>query len=151
MADSDEEFDDSDNEETKKPSKRKQKKTWIQDNEDNIIDFVDPTSAKNISCNLFFNYLFFTCLNNGFDWFILQYVSATKPTNLSGIASNKSKVKDHGFKTAPDGRLIIVDNSDDSEDEQKKKKKNKLSFLNSDSENDDGKLFIIWEFSNYMK
>lgn len=50
MADSDEEFDGSDNEESNKPTKRKpKKKTWIQDNEDNIIDFADPTSAKNIS------------------------------------------------------------------------------------------------------
>lgn len=47
------------------------------------------------------------------------------------------KVKDHGFKTAPDGRLIITDTKErDSDTEDKKKKK---AFLQNDSEDDYGK------------
>lgn len=64
------------------------------------------------------------------------YVSATQPGLLNPKVTVK-KVKDHGFKTAPDGRLIIVDNNErDSDTEDKKKKK--TPFLQSDSEDDYG-------------
>ncbi|XP_001606680.2 RRP12-like protein [Nasonia vitripennis] len=111
LADSDEDFNDSDNEDSAKTHKRKsKKKTWIQEGEDNIVDFADPTAARNIT--------------------------ATKPVNAKNPAT-KPKEKDHGFKTAPDGRLIIGDDSDDdSGDEKTKKNKNKLPFLGSDSDND---------------
>lgn len=52
LADSDDEFDASDNEESNKKHKRKSKKqTWIKEDEDDIVDFVDPGAAKNISGN----------------------------------------------------------------------------------------------------
>lgn len=146
LADSDEEIDGSDNEQSSKPSKRKKKKTWIQDNEDNIVDFIDPTSAKNISSKIIILYIFRFFQNFYLTNLFIFILTATKPVNSNETASNKSKVKDYGFKTAPDGRLIIKDDSDDSDDERKKKKKNKLSFLNSDSENDDGKFFLHFNF-----
>lgn len=66
------------------------------------------------------------------------YVSATQP----GVSNPKipmKKVKDHDFKTAPDGRLIITDgNEKDSDTEERsKEKKKRASFLQNDSEEDD--------------
>lgn len=49
LADSDQEFSDSDNESTKGPKRKSKKKAWIQEDGDNIVDFIDPTAAKNIS------------------------------------------------------------------------------------------------------
>lgn len=48
------------------------------------------------------------------------------------------KSKDRGFKTAPDGRLIIT--VDNEKDEAEAKKKRKPLFLHSDSEDDYGKM-----------
>lgn len=48
LADSDEEFEDVDMEDGGKNSKRPKTKTWIQESEDNIVDFADPTVSKNI-------------------------------------------------------------------------------------------------------
>lgn len=49
----------------------------------------------------------------------------------------EKKVKDRGFATAPDGRLVIrVDNEKDSDAEGKSKKKRNTSFLQSDSDDD---------------
>lgn len=67
------------------------------------------------------------------------YVSATQP----GVSNPKvpvKKAKDHGFKTAPDGRLIIADDNERDSDTEKKKKK-KTPFPHSDSEDDYGKRF----------
>ncbi|XP_034940350.1 RRP12-like protein [Chelonus insularis] len=115
LADSEEEFDDSDIETEKNAKKKTGKQTWIQESAENIVDFVDPSAAKNIT--------------------------ATKPgQNLMSGITKKNKSKDHGFKTSEDGRLIIKDSDDDDDDdlenEQKKKKKNKLPFLGSDSDDD---------------
>lgn len=67
--------------------------------------------------------------------------AATKPSQATPVqllTEKKKKEKDRGFKTAPDGRLIIRDNSDsDSEDETKKTKTIKVDSDDSDSE--DGK------------
>ena len=51
LADSDEEFDDSEDEKSNKNHKRKSnKKMWIKEDEDNITDFIDPSIAtKNIT------------------------------------------------------------------------------------------------------
>ena len=60
-----------------------------------------------------------------------MFCSATKPGVSSGKPV-KEKPKDIGFKTAPDGRLIITDDKDDESDEEEekgKKTKKKLSFL----------------------
>lgn len=113
LADSDEEFDDTehDNEtQNKKKTKKKgARQTWISEGADEIVDFADPSAAKKIT--------------------------ATKP-GQSIVTSAKGKTN-HGFKSASDGRLIIKD-SDDSDDEgdDKKKKKNKLPFLGSDDDDD---------------
>lgn len=48
------------------------------------------------------------------------------------------KLKDHSFKTAPDGRLIITDDNERESDTEGKKKR-KTSFFQSDSEDDYGK------------
>lgn len=54
LADSDEEFEDvetEDNEKSRKKSARK--KTWITEGGDNIVDFVDPTTARSITGELY--------------------------------------------------------------------------------------------------
>lgn len=62
---------------------------------------------------------------------------ATQPRALN--SKTIAKPKDRGFKTAPDGRLIItLDNEKADETEINKKKKSPL-LLHSDSENDYGK------------
>lgn len=70
-----------------------------------------------------------------------MYISATQP----GVTNPKipvKRVKEHSFKTAPDGRLIITDGNEkdsDTEDRSKKKK----AFLQNDSEEDDyGKVLL---------
>lgn len=50
LADSDEEFDATENEEPKKNKKRtSRKEAWIQENEENIVDLIDPAAARNIT------------------------------------------------------------------------------------------------------
>jgi len=53
------------------------------------------------------------------------------------------KIKDRGFATAPDGRLIIRDDNKKDSDVEGNKKKKKTSFLQNDSEDDYGKCFVI--------
>ncbi|XP_063989401.1 RRP12-like protein [Diachasmimorpha longicaudata] len=107
LADSDEEFDDEGVEEAK--GKRSNRKTWIKEGEDEIVDFADASAARSIT--------------------------ATKPGAAGSVG--KAKGKDHGFKTAEDGRLIIKDSDDESDEGSKKKGKGKkLPFLGSDSEDD---------------
>lgn len=48
------------------------------------------------------------------------------------------KLKDRGFKTAADGRLIITEGNE-RDDEREVKKNKKVPFLHSDSEEDYGK------------
>lgn len=50
LLDSDEEFDVTENEEPKKNKKRtSRKEAWIQENEGNIVDLIDPAAARNIT------------------------------------------------------------------------------------------------------
>lgn len=49
----------------------------------------------------------------------------------------KQKEKDRGFKTAPDGRLIIKDDTDS--ESEKDVKKDKINLTLDDSDSDDGK------------
>ncbi|XP_043269034.1 RRP12-like protein [Venturia canescens] len=112
LADSDEEFEDTEQTQDsgKKHKKSNKKQTWIQEAGDNIVDLVDPTAARNIT--------------------------ATKP-GQGTAKKQQAKAKDFGFKTAGDGRLIIKDESDDDDsDGDTKKKKKKLPFLGSDSDDD---------------
>lgn len=65
-----------------------------------------------------------------------MFTLATQP-GVSNPKIPEKKVKDRGFATAPDGRLIIRDDNDkDSDAEERNKKKRKISFLQSDSEDD---------------
>lgn len=73
-----------------KDVRKKTPKTWIQEEEGSIVDFLDPAAAKK--------------------------VSATDPARaLSKLAAEKTKKKDSIFKTAPDGRMIIDDAADSSD------------------------------------
>lgn len=50
LADSDEEFEATENEESTKNKKRTSRKdAWIQENEENIVDLIDPAAARNIT------------------------------------------------------------------------------------------------------
>lgn len=65
-------------------------------------------------------------------------LSATKPGQAPQIPVEKKKTeKDRGFKTAPDGRLIIKDDSDSDDDDETKKPK--INLNSDDSDTDDGK------------
>ncbi|KMQ96335.1 rrp12-like protein [Lasius niger] len=112
LADSDEEFETAENEESRSKKRTSRKDAWIQENEENIVDLIDPAAARNIT------------------------------TTQPGVSNPKipmKKVKDHDFKTASDGRLIITDgNEKDSDTEERgKEKKKRASFLQNDSEEDD--------------
>ncbi|CAK9795398.1 RRP12-like protein [Anthophora plagiata] len=109
LADSEDELEGGENEEPKKNRKRtSRKEAWIQENED-IVDLIDPAAARNIS--------------------------TTQPGMLNPKGA-VAKSKDRGFKTAPDGRLIItVDNERNDEVVVKRKKKSPL-LLHSDSDDD---------------
>lgn len=109
LADSDSDLDGIEDE---RPQANKKKiNTWIREDGDNIVDFMDPSAVSKIS--------------------------ATKPgENIPLMTQNKEKVR--GFKTSSDGRLIIQDDSDDDE-ATSSKKKGFLSF-NSDTD-DSGNLF----------
>ncbi|KAG6795184.1 RRP12-like protein [Apis mellifera caucasica] len=107
LADSEDEFEEMENKEPKKKNRTLRKEVWIQENEE-IVDLVDPAAARNIS--------------------------TTQPRALN--SKTIAKPKDRGFKTASDGRLIItLDNEKADETEINKKKKSPL-LLHSDSEND---------------
>lgn len=47
--------------------------------------------------------------------------SATKPEKNTNRVEVQKKKKDSAFKKAPDGRLIIKDNSDSEDDSQRRK------------------------------
>ncbi|CAL7937924.1 unnamed protein product [Xylocopa violacea] len=110
LADSEDEFGGIDNEEPRKNKKRtSRKEAWIQENEE-IIDLVDPAAARNIS--------------------------TTQPGSINPKMA-AAKPKDRGFKIAPDGRIIIKDDNErDDEVEVVKKKKKSPLLLHSDSEDD---------------
>lgn len=111
LADSDEEFEATENERPTRSKKRTSRKdAWIQENEGNIVDLIDPAAARNIT------------------------------TTQPGVTNPKipvKRVKDHSFKTAPDGRLIITDGNEKDSDTEDRSKKKKASFFQNDSEEDD--------------
>lgn len=85
---------DLDDEEDDKDVRKKTPKTWIQEDEGSIVDFLDPAAAKK--------------------------VSATNPArSMPGqFDAEKKKKKESIFKTAPDGRMIIDDGGDSSDTSQ---------------------------------
>ncbi|CAB0034132.1 unnamed protein product [Trichogramma brassicae] len=60
---------------------------------------------------------------------------AVKPVSSSST-NNPEKSKDGGFKTAPDGRLIIADSDNESDDGRISKKQSKILGLDSDASDD---------------
>ncbi|KAK5645482.1 hypothetical protein RI129_006782 [Pyrocoelia pectoralis] len=91
---------------------KKQRKTWIREDPDTIVDFNDPTAISKIT--------------------------ATKPTNSDSVKIDKKLNKNRGFKTAPDGRLIIKDLDFDSDSDSDKVKANQFSKLKlEDSDSDE--------------
>ncbi|XP_074031653.1 RRP12-like protein [Leptinotarsa decemlineata] len=109
LADSDSDFEDMETDQPKVKGKKKVD-TWIEEDSDSIVDFTDPA--------------------------VRSKITATKPGQVPQPAvETKKKEKDRGFKTAPDGRIIIKDDSS-SDSETESKKKNKLNF-GSDSDSDD--------------
>nr|SVE90331.1 EOG090X00E0 [Daphnia sinensis] len=92
LADSDDS--DLEDEEDDKDVRKKMPKTWIQEEEGSIVDFLDPAAAKK--------------------------VSATNPArSMPGqFDAEKKKKKESIFKTAPDGRMIIDDGGDSSDTSQ---------------------------------
>ncbi|KAH0557965.1 RRP12-like protein [Cotesia glomerata] len=110
LADSDEDFDDTDNDGG--DNKKKQApKIWIKENEDDIMDFTDPAAMRNIT--------------------------SSKPGSANLL--ERGKLKNRGFKTDDAGRLIIKDSDDESEEEKVGKKKKQLPFLGEDSDDDPDK------------
>lgn len=51
LADSEEEFCDTEEDEPKRNNKKRtsRKEAWIKENEENIVDLIDPTTARNIT------------------------------------------------------------------------------------------------------
>ncbi|KAL0867995.1 hypothetical protein ABMA27_008655 [Loxostege sticticalis] len=86
---------DDDRPRAKAKAKKGKNQAWIQDDPENIVDLADVSAARKIT--------------------------ATDPSIKKKAIELKQKKKDGGFKTAPDGRLIIADDdSGDDEDEEPK-------------------------------
>lgn len=96
-SDSDMEFLDDEDERPKakaKGNKKAKTQAWIQDDPENIVDLADVSASRKIT--------------------------ATDPSRKKAIEVKAQKKKDGGFKTAPDGRLIITDDAfegDEDDDE----------------------------------
>ncbi|XP_075983543.1 RRP12-like protein [Anticarsia gemmatalis] len=98
LKDSDSEMEFLDDEEERPKAKAKTNKkgktqAWIQDDPENIVDLADVSASRKIT--------------------------ATDPSRKKATEVKAQKKKDGGFKTAPDGRLIIADDAfdDDGDDE----------------------------------
>nr|SVE74944.1 EOG090X00E0 [Daphnia dolichocephala] len=91
LADSDSDLED---DEDDKDVRKKTPKTWIQEEEGSIVDFLDPAAAKK--------------------------VSATNPNRSmpAQFDAEKKKKKESFFKTAADGRMIIDDGGESSDTSQ---------------------------------
>ncbi|XP_026740295.1 RRP12-like protein [Trichoplusia ni] len=100
LKDSDSEMEFLDDDEEERPRQKVKTKTakkaktqaWIQDDPDNIVDLADVSASRKIT--------------------------ATDPSRKQKATEIKAqKKKDGGFKTAPDGRLIITDDVDGDDDD----------------------------------
>ena len=70
---------------------KKQPKTWIQEDETSIVDFLDPAAARKVTA------------------------TRPRPAEMVEQLAEKKKRKESAFKTAPDGRMIIDDAGSDSD------------------------------------
>uniref|UniRef100_T1I3K1 NUC173 domain-containing protein n=1 Tax=Rhodnius prolixus TaxID=13249 RepID=T1I3K1_RHOPR len=120
-SDSDLPLDDDEVEENERPKKKNKQKTWIAENADEIVDFTDIRASHKIT--------------------------GTKPGSNLAIPTLKKAKPKSDFKTAPDGRLIIMDDKaqdmeeDDDDDDidfsnRKKKKKKQVIPGFEDSDDD---------------
>ncbi|KAJ6631724.1 RRP12-like protein [Pseudolycoriella hygida] len=126
LADSDSDLDDDMEVDKPKPTKKsKHSETYIQEDPDSIVDLIDINSISKIS--------------------------STKPLAVIDAEPNESEKKkkekdaNRGFKTAPDGRLIIADlkrgaavsDSDDDKDKPKQSESKKRSLESDDSSDEE--------------
>lgn len=81
--------------------KKKSIENYLHESEDEILDFTEATSNRNILSNIYFILLFLKLKYN-------TYCLVSKPTNEYQKIIPKLNNNDR-IKTAPDGRLIIVD------------------------------------------
>ncbi|CAH0713508.1 unnamed protein product, partial [Brenthis ino] len=99
-------------------SKAKAKKTkgknqaWIQDDPENIVDLADVSSARKIT--------------------------ATDPNQKKRVTEEKKKKKDGGFRTAPDGRLIISDEAYDDDEDDEPRPSGDIDTDTDDTDNEGG-------------
>ncbi|XP_045503791.1 RRP12-like protein [Colias croceus] len=109
LKDSDSEMEYLDEERPKAKAKKGRNQAWIQDDPENIVDLADVSSARKIT--------------------------ATDPKKKRAVEEKAQKKKDGGFRTAPDGRLIIADDDfgDDDDDEPKPS-----GDIDSDTDDTDG-------------
>nr|SVE78053.1 EOG090X00E0 [Daphnia lumholtzi] len=95
LADSDSDLEE---EEDDKDVRRKMPKTWIQEEEGSIVDFLDPAAAKKVSTT--------------------DPARSMPGGQFDAEKKKKKKKKESIFKTAPDGRMIIDDGGDSSDTSQ---------------------------------
>ncbi len=110
---------DTNDNDTKSARKNNSSRVYLNEDEDSIIDFTSPSANKNITCMFFIIFFHnkYTKKNveNGnsiyFGQHFLNIFSAVKPDNNQTTAQAKlQKRKENEFPTAPDGRLIILEN-----------------------------------------
>lgn len=112
LADSDDDFDDTAQPEVKGGKKQRKYNAFIEEDPDDIVDFKDPS--------------------------VISKITTSRPSQASALQmiEQKEAKKDRGFKTAPDGRLIIADADGSDSDDGGKAKKNKFAASDSDSDDD---------------
>ncbi|XP_066585957.1 RRP12-like protein [Prorops nasuta] len=116
VSDSDIEIDEEKEEPNKKNKRKSRKEAWIQETEENIVDLIDPAATRNIT--------------------------TTKP-GASDKQLPVQKKNESKFKLAPDGRLIIVEDTDKDSDSEFAKKKNMLAPSDSDEDCDENVKVIV--------
>ncbi|XP_034828226.1 RRP12-like protein [Maniola hyperantus] len=90
---------------------KKRNQAWIQDDPENIVDLADVSSARKIT--------------------------ATNPTQKKRLPEEKKQKKDGGFKTAPDGRLIISEDMFDGDGDDGKDEPRPSGDVDSDTDDTD--------------
>ncbi|XP_052739088.1 RRP12-like protein [Bicyclus anynana] len=112
-SDSEMEFLDEEEEHPRAKAKAKGKKknqAWIQDDPENIVDLADVSSARKIT--------------------------ATNPAQKKRLPEEKKAKKDGGFRTAPDGRLIISDELADDDDNDEPRPSGDVDSDTDDTDNE---------------
>ncbi|XP_041971628.1 RRP12-like protein [Aricia agestis] len=96
-----------------KAKTKKKNQAWIQDDPDNIVDLADVSSARKIT--------------------------ATDPTQKKVVEEKSQKKKDGGFRTAPDGRLIISDEPYDDDDDDEPRPSGDIDTDTDDTDDEEDK------------